>query len=258
MNSLWDIIAELGIELHPDRVSIIADKIKSLRSVDDFHISKSSFGPNADQKLLNRFQDAWKSVPETKPVEVAAALRGASATSSLTERRGAVELVWTGPSTGIVPVRHTEQALCEVIESAERRLFLVSFVAYEVDSISRVLQAAAAKRVQINVLLESSSAQGGRVTVDSIKIMKNAVPSASVYTWSSDFGKTGSSQNEGSVHAKCVVSDGNLALITSANLSKAAMEKNMELGVLIRGGNLPLKLEQHLDALIETKTVTSV
>jgi phosphatidylserine/phosphatidylglycerophosphate/cardiolipin synthase-like enzyme len=258
MNKLWEIIAELGIELHPDRISVIADKIRMLRSVDDFSSSKTSFGPNTDPKLVGMLHDAWKAVPETDPREIAAALKEASATSSLLEQRGAVDLVWTGPSTGIVPVRHTEQVLCEVIESATRRLFLVSFVAYEVDSISRVLHEAAARQVQITLLLESSSAQGGNVTVDSIRIMRNAAPSATIYTWSPSTGDSASIAKDGSVHAKCAVADGSTALITSANLSKAAMERNMELGVMIRGGNIPRTLEQHLDALIETKIVKLV
>jgi phosphatidylserine/phosphatidylglycerophosphate/cardiolipin synthase-like enzyme len=41
--------------------------------------------------------------------------------------------------------------------------------------------------------------------------------------------------------------------VTSANLSDAAMERNMELGVLLRGGQVPGLLERHLAALVTTK-----
>ena len=162
-----------------------------------------------------------------------------------------------GPSTGQVPVRHTEQVLCEVIEAAKRRLFLVSFVAYEVDSIIRALRGTIGRQVQIDVLLESSDKHGGRVTYDSVNTMKSILPSIDVYVWSSDR-KSLPGQLSGAVHAKCAIADGELAFITSANLTSAAMERNMELGVLVKGGELPFELQRHLEALISTKIIEKV
>jgi phosphatidylserine/phosphatidylglycerophosphate/cardiolipin synthase-like enzyme len=49
-----------------------------------------------------------------------------------------------------------------------------------------------------------------------------------------------------------------LVFITSANLTTAALERNMELGMLIRGGPVPDKLRQHLAALATTKVITEV
>lgn len=43
--------------------------------------------------------------------------------------------------------------------------------------------------------------------------------------------------------------------LSSANLTGHAMEKNMEAGILIRGGTIPEKLHKHLDALVTTKTL---
>ena len=37
-----------------------------------------------------------------------------------------------------------------------------------------------------------------------------------------------------------------------ANLTEAALERNMELGVLIRGGNLPAAIDRLIDALLES------
>lgn len=157
MDNLLAVIAELGLELHTDRIAVIAAKIDTIGSVEQFALLKSSFGPNADKELITRFDQAWNNSKSTSPRDVAAALRGASATATLRESRGAVEMVWTGPSTGQIPVRHTEQVLCEVINYAKRRLFLVSFVAYEVFSIITALRNAIGRQVQINILLEASS-----------------------------------------------------------------------------------------------------
>ena len=257
MDDLLKVIAEIGLELHPHRVSIIASKIEKLGSVQQFALIRSSFGPNTDKELVGRLVQAWRNSDHTSPRDIASALRGASAAASLQENRGAVELVWTGPSAGQVPIRHTEQVLCEVIETAKRRLFLVSFVAYEIHSILEALRGAIGRQVQIDVLLESSDKHGGRVAHDSVKVMKNTLPSVGIYAWPSDR-KLLPGQWPGAVHAKCAVADGNLAFITSANLTAAAMERNMELGVLVRGGDLPAKLHLHLDALISTKIIEKV
>jgi len=254
VDNLLEVIAELGLELHPDRIATIAAKIETLGSVEQFAVTKSSFGPNADKEMVGRLDRAWRSSKDISPREVASALRGAAATASLQENRGVVDLVWTGPSTGQVPVRHTEQVLCEVIESAKRRLFLVSFVAYEVDSIIRALLGAIGRQVQIDVLLESSSEHGGKVSYDSVKAMRQSLPSVNIYVWRSGK-KTRAGHLSGAVHAKCAVADGELAFITSANLTAAAMERNMELGVLVKGGDLPSELHRHLEALISTKVV---
>lgn len=257
MDDLLAVIAELGLELHPDRIFTVASKIETIGSVEQFALTRSSFGPNADKELVGRLDRAWRNSKDTSPRDVASALRGASAAAVLRENRGAVELVWTGPSTGQVPVRHTEQVLCEVIEAAKRRLFLVSFVAYEVDSIIRALRGAIGRLVQIDVLLESSSEHGGKVDYDSVGAMRKVLPSIDIYVWASKK-KHLPGQFSGSVHAKCAVADGELAFITSANLTAAAMERNMELGVLVKGGELPFELQRHLEALITTKVVEKV
>ena len=88
--------------------------------------------------------------------------------------------------------------------------------------------------------------------------MKDTVPSANVFVWKPAAGKTGSAGPSRSVHAKCAVADGAVAFITSANVSSAAMERNMELGVLTRGGAIPDNLDRHLDGLVTTGVVERV
>jgi hypothetical protein len=56
---------------------------------------------------------------------------------------------------------------------------------------------------------------------------------------------------------RCVV-DGARAFITSANLTGHALEKNMEVGVLINGGPVPKTLGDHLQALIDVRGLDRV
>ena len=53
------------------------------------------------------------------------------------------------------------------------------------------------------------------------------------------------------LHAKCVVVDGREALITSANFTEAAQQRNIELGVLVNHPPAAERIEQHFQALIE-------
>ena len=94
--------------------------------------------------------------------------RASSTTAALAAGALSVELVWTGPGTGMVPVRHTAQVLTGLIAEARERLFLVSFVAYHVGTVIAALQRAIEHGVQVSVLLERSKEHGGTVTVDSI------------------------------------------------------------------------------------------
>lgn len=53
-----------------------------------------------------------------------------------------------------------------------------------------------------------------------------------------------------SLHAKCVVVDRRIALVTSANFTPAAQEKNIEAGVVIRYESLAARLAAYFDGLI--------
>jgi len=60
------------------------------------------------------------------------------------------------------------------------------------------------------------------------------------------------------MHVKAVVADSHLAFLTSANLTEAAFELNMELGVLIRGGQLPGTIDRLVDSLVESEALQSI
>lgn len=51
------------------------------------------------------------------------------------------------------------------------------------------------------------------------------------------------------------VADRTLAFIASANLAAYAMEANMELGVLIRGGMVPQRIAAHFEKLVSRGTL---
>jgi len=255
MADIWNVIAELGLELHPARVSALANLIKSINSGNDFPKIRRNLSPNINAKLIDLLEQSWTQNKQLTSIEIASALISASLTAELSASRGSVEMVWTGPSSNLVPIRHTEQVLKEVIESAKTKLFVVSFVAYDVPNIHVALNNAIERNVAVDILVESSQSTHSKIQVDSVPKMRKSVPRANIYIWD----QSQSPQSAiGVVHAKCAVADDCIAFITSANLTTAAMERNVELGVLIKGGDLPARLDQHLRALIVSDVIKRV
>jgi phosphatidylserine/phosphatidylglycerophosphate/cardiolipin synthase-like enzyme len=250
MKELSKVIAQIALEVHPDRIEAVCSALGTSKGGNILPIVKGSLGDAFSSRLTKELSDALKANPKISSDEMSAMFRAASATASLAAGASSVEMVWTGPDTGMVPIRHTAQVLTGLIEEARERLFLVSFVAFHVGSVVDALQHAIERSVRVQVLLEQSKEHGGNVSVDSAAILRRNLPRALLYEWDK---KMMDASLTASVHAKCAVADGTVAFVTSANLSDAAMERNMEIGVLLRGGHVPRLLDQHLAALITTK-----
>jgi phosphatidylserine/phosphatidylglycerophosphate/cardiolipin synthase-like enzyme len=62
----------------------------------------------------------------------------------------------------------------------------------------------------------------------------------------------------GVLHAKAVVADDEAVFVTSANLTQAAFEKNIELGVLIRDRTLALTISTYFRALIDRELLKPI
>lgn len=250
MNALGEAVAALAHDLHPDVAISIAMAIEAQPEKDTVAILKDFLGDTgkAHMAVITGLLSLDDSII---PRDVASMLRGAAAATSLI-RHERSELVWTGPETGIVPIRKTEQVLIGLIEKSRSELFMVSFVAYGATSIMQSLAKATSRGVKVRILMELSQSDGGTLNFDSIAKVREAVPNAEVFTWE------GTEHGRGSVHAKCAVADGESAFITSANLTGAAMQQNMELGSLFYGGLIPLQLQKHLEALVMTHRINQV
>lgn len=189
---------------------------------------------------VDRLFDAWEELPELNGTSVALGLRAASACHRSALSESHVEVVWTGPD-GDVDVRLTYSVLIEVIRTAVRRLILVSFAAYRVDEVVQALQQAASRGVEIQLILDGGT-EAARAFEASERI--------ALYTWLPTL-LPEHDPGHASLHAKAVIADDRLAFVTSANLTEYALDRNMELGLLVRGGNVPKLLADHFHGLID-------
>jgi phosphatidylserine/phosphatidylglycerophosphate/cardiolipin synthase-like enzyme len=171
-------------------------------------------------------------------------------------RQQRVSIVWTGPETDAVPVRRTDQALLELIARASRKLIIVSFAVYKVQEVATALIAAARRGCDVAIVLESEVESGGKVSYEMAAALGSEVAThAKLYSWPYDLRPETRAGKRASLHVKCAVADGERLLVSSANLTEYAFTKNMELGLLVEGGEIPRRVEAHLDALISTGTL---
>lgn len=253
MEKLLDAVAAVVCLVSPEKVQAIASRIRRTDAGKAAGALSGAVSTPAAAEVVDQLINAWRST-SVSAEELASMLLAAGHVFIKATNQQSTELVWTGPTTPFVSARRTEQALLQVINAAERTLFITSFVAYDVSSIVKALNAASDRGVVISMLLELSQDHGGSITFDAIGKMRTLVPSARLHVWR----EKAESFADGRVHAKVAVADDRLCFITSANLTGYAMERNMEAGLLITNGDVPLLLQRHLAALIDTRVVTEL
>lgn len=253
MEKLLDAVAAVVCLVSPEKVQSIANRIRHAGTSKTASSLSSVVGTPAAAGVVDQLVDAWRTT-SVGAEELASMLLAAGHVVTKVANQQSMELVWTGPTTPFVSARRTEQALLQVINTAEQTLFITSFVAYDVSTIVKALNAAAARDVAISMLLELSQDHGGSISFDAIGKMSALVPAAKLYAWRDKADLFA----DGRVHAKVAVADGRMCFITSANLTGHAMEKNMEAGVLISGGHIPRLLDDHLRSLIDTNVISAI
>jgi phosphatidylserine/phosphatidylglycerophosphate/cardiolipin synthase-like enzyme len=206
------------------------------------------------------FIDHWHSTAGGVGAEaVALALVTAAQCEHDHRHEETVEVVWTGPEPAEARFRQTEQAILEVVNSAARRLTVVSYAVYRIPRIREALVAAARRGVVIRLIVETPNRIEGQGEYDCLLALGDNVASAcSVYYWPKDQRGRDDNGKLGILHVKCAVADGRWLFLSSANLTEYAFTINMELGVLVTGGELPAQVQEHFDRLIGTGVLSGV
>lgn len=182
---------------------------------------------------------------------LALALRCAALAAEGRRDAETVELVWTGPIAGQACFRDTEQALLQLVGLARRRMTLCTFAAYRMTTVAHALQAALARGVVIELILETPSSSGGKNEFDPANAFeRDLLVQFQMFVWPRDRRAEDGQGRRGSLHAKFALADASALFLSSANLTEYALRLNMELGALIKGGPLPSRLRDHLGCLV--------
>lgn len=219
----------------------------------------ASFPQPSARALVEKLLQAWAEVQELSPAGLAWALRAAEAADEARRREQRLDLVWSGPTPGFTTLRRTDQVLLQLIQESKRSLLIVTFAAYRVDTLRQALLAASQRGVRISIILESQKVSEGKLAFESLDAMGEELREAAhIYFWPLDQRPRNVSGKHGSLHVKCAVADDERLLVSSANLTEYALSLNMELGVLIEGGDLPYDVAQHFDGLIQRRILEPV
>ena len=171
----------------------------------------------------------------------AGALSGAVA--AVQRSRGQqLDVVWTGPASSVDSARLTPAVVSELLAEATTDVLLVGHAVQEGAGVTCGLLAAAERGVRITLLLERRE---DNAAFDQRGDPLRSIPARRL-CWPADH-----RERSASLHAKVLVIDRRAALIGSANLTGAAMTRNLECGLLLRGGPHPARLCDHVEALLE-------
>lgn len=175
------------------------------------------------------------------------------------ERRVRPDLVWSGPEVPGLHARDTRRAFEELLGGARRSVWASTYAYFDGPRAFEVM----ARRMeelpslQVTLLLNIQRRWGDTTAADYL------VRAFADRFWGTDW--PGRSRPQvfydpralemggpaGVLHAKAVVIDGEAVLITSANLTEAAFDRNIELGLLVRDAALATSVTRHFAVLID-------
>ena len=178
-------------------------------------------------------------------------------------RAPAPDLVWSGPEVPGLHARDTRRVYEELLGSAERSVWVSTYVYFDGPRAFATL----ARRIdtvpemQVTLLMNIQRRRGDTSASDRL------VRRFADRFWATDW--PGEARPDvyydprsldldgpaGVLHAKAVVADGEAVFMTSANLTDAALDRNIELGVLIRDTALAASVTSHFRGLIEREVL---
>lgn len=184
-------------------------------------------------------------------------------TVSITQQRWQaqyrIEFLWAGPSpANQIPARRIDQAMYDLISSAKREILLVTFAAAKIGRLADELLKAGRRGVRIRLILEFEETSEGQLSFDALKAFPlELINVVEVYLWPVDKRERNQAGRPGKLHAKVAIVD-DTALISSANLTDDAFNRNLEVGVMVKNAEFLTSTKSYFDALMIEKTLRLV
>jgi hypothetical protein len=184
------------------------------------------------------------------PARSAHALVSAVLAERRTNPRPQLDLVWSGPEPDKAQSRETSQVLRELFETVEERVIIAGFAFWEANAIFETLYLRAKSRpLEIEFFIhldptgrnqQMTPANFFRYTWPWIDLLPHVYYDA----------RADGDEDQGSMHAKCVIVDESTTFITSANFTSAAQTRNVEIGALIRDGSFATRVSAQWRLLV--------
>jgi phosphatidylserine/phosphatidylglycerophosphate/cardiolipin synthase-like enzyme len=139
--------------------------------------------------------------------------------------------------------------LHQLIASAQDRILLVSFAAHTLSSLAHDLHAAVKRGVEVDVLFETTEDSAGSYkSTDDAPF--GAIDGIGRLRWPTEKRAPGAL-----LHAKALVIDRKVALVGSANLTRRALDANLELGLVVEDSRVARAIEDHVQRLTADRII---
>ncbi len=195
-----------------------------------------------------------------QPAQIATMLRVVIAErEAAQESADRFELVWTGPETEGSHSRDTGVVVRELFSSARRSVLVSGFAVFQGKLVFKTLADQMDSNPELSVRMFLNVARSHGDDTSNAELLRRFAENFCNDHWpgqrlpqvfydprSLDSG-TGP---KASLHAKCIVVDDETAFVTSANLTEAAQERNIEAGVLIRDPAFAKGLRDQFENLV--------
>ncbi len=186
--------------------------------------------------------------------------------SQATSRAPQVDLVWSGPEVPGLHARDTRRVYEELLGSARRSLWVSTYAFFDGPRAFEVLSRHMDRTpgLEVTLLLNIQRARGDTTAADQLvrkfadRLWKCEWPGSTRPRVFYDPRALEPDGPGGVLHAKAVVADEEAVFVTSANLTEAAWDRNIEAGLLTRDRGLAGSLVVHFRGLIDRGLVRGV
>lgn len=245
---LLETAASVGRSLQPAHAERLAAALAPLEEAADAQHVAGLIPTAAFRQSAQRLLDAWAEHAGPTGVIVGAAVAAAAHAHQDARRNPHLELVVSGPTSKAINARRTEQVLLQLIDEAAQEILIITYALHMHEQLRTALTAAIVRGVSVTVLaedpLDDPNFTGAPAkALDGLPINR--------LRWPADQRPASGA----ALHAKTVVIDRRIALITSANVTKRAAGDNIEAGLLVRGGDIPERLADHVKQLLQRQVV---
>lgn len=176
------------------------------------------------------------------------------------------ELVWTGPQMPGLPSRDTRRVYEELLSTARVSAWVSTYAFFDGPRAFEVLarRMDAAPEVRVTLLLNLQRRRGDTTAADHLvrrfadRLWSIEWPGQRRPAVFYDPRALDPDGPSGVLHAKAVVVDGETLFLTSANLTDAALDRNIELGLLVRDRTLAASVTRHFQGLIDRQLLLSL
>lgn len=179
----------------------------------------------------------------------------------------AVDLVWSGPEVTDVVSRDTGAVVRELFSSAHQSVLVAGFAVYQGQEIFHALaeRMEAIPHLPVRMFLDvqrpytDTSADSEILTRFARRFRTKEWPGSRLpQIFYNPRSLAMDPKQRSSMHAKCIIIDRQVALVTSANFTQAAQVRNIEVGLLIRSKSFAMHLTRHFESLADTQHLLPV